>query len=90
MSKVEIPKGIEALKESSWKQAVIDKMAALEKNGTWEVVDKLEKTFVGCKWVFTTKYNSNEIVERYKARLVAKVYTQTYGKDYQETFASVA
>ena len=45
---------------------------------------------MGCKWVFSVKYKSDGSVEWYKERLVAKGFTQTYGIDYQETFASVA
>ena len=45
---------------------------------------------MGCKWVFTVKCLADASVERYKARLMAKEFTQTYGIDYQETFAPVA
>ena len=45
---------------------------------------------VGCKGVFNLKYNADGTLERYKAGLVAKWYTQTYSIDYLETFASMA
>ena len=48
------------------------------------------KTLVGCKWVFTVKYKVDGSIDRHKVRLVAKGFTQTYGIDYQETFAHVA
>ena len=62
-------------------------MSALENNKTWEIVERpKEKNIVDCKWIFTLKYKADGSLERHKARLVA----QTYGVDYQETFAPVA
>lgn len=68
-----------------------EEMSALERNETWDVVDRPnDKKAVGCRWIYTVKYRSDGSLDRYKARLVAKGYTQTYGIDYDETFAQVA
>lgn len=40
--------------------------------------------------MFTLKYNSDKLDERYKARLVTKDFTHTYDIDSSETFARVA
>ena len=66
-------------------------MEALLKNKTWDLVPLLEgKKMVESKWVFSIKHKVDRSIERYKERLVAKGYTQTYGVDYQEIFSPVA
>jgi hypothetical protein len=81
----------EALGNPKWNQAIIEEMATLQKNETWELMPLPEgKKAIGCKWVFSIKYKADGTIDRYKARLVAKGYTQSYGIDYQETFLLVA
>jgi hypothetical protein len=68
-----------------------EEMSALQKNKTWDLVQLPKgKDTVDCKWVFTIKQTPEGKVERYKAKLIAKGYSQTYGIDYDETFAPVA
>jgi hypothetical protein len=68
-----------------------EELDALLKTGTWDLVDlPAGKSVIGCKWVYTIKTRSDGTVDRYKARLVANGFTQEYGINYEETFASVA
>ena len=68
-----------------------DEISALNKNRTWEISELPPgKKPVGCKWLFTIKHKVDGSIARLKARLVAKGYTQSYGIDYQETFAPMA
>ncbi|RLN09608.1 retrotransposon protein, putative, unclassified [Panicum miliaceum] len=92
LQSVRIPKDWkEAIHDPKWHEAMFEELRALEKNKTWDLV-KLPtgKNAVSCKWIFTVKQNPEGKVERYKARLVARGYSQTYGIDYDETFAPVA
>ena len=49
-----------------------------------------QERVIGVKWIFITKLNSDSSVNKYKARLVVKGYTQMFGVDFSETFVSVA
>ena len=90
--RMQVPRDVhEALQDPKWKEAVLEEMKALEDNETWELVELPSgKKVVGSKWVFSVKYRPNGTIERYKARLVAQGFSQTYGIDYEETFAPVA
>ena len=67
---------------------MIEEMDALNGNGIWNLVQfPTGKKAIGCRWVFVVKVNSDGLVTRLKARLMAKGYTRTYGVDYSDTFS---
>ena len=60
-------------------------------NDTWDLVPlPKRRKLVRCKWIYKTKYASNGSVERLKARLVPKGFSQVEGIDYNDTFVPVA
>ena len=70
----------------SWKEAVRCEMDSIMTNGTWKVVDRPYGCQpVGCKWMFKKKLRPDGTIEKYKARLVAKSYTQKEGEDFFDT-----
>ncbi len=70
--------------------AIDEEMVALHVNVTWELVALLKKKkAIRCKWVYKVKHNVDGSVNRYKTRLVAKSYAQTYGIDYEETLVQL-
>ena len=58
------------------------------KNDVWEVVPKpTGKLVVTSRWLYKIKHATDGNVEKYKARFVARGFTQKEGIDYDETFA---
>jgi hypothetical protein len=61
---------------SKWLDAMEDEMRSMSVNKVCDLeeIPKGAKT-VGCKWVYKMKCDSNENIERFKARLMAKGFT---------------
>lgn len=73
-----------------WKAAMESEYQSLMENQTWILTDLPEgKRPIKSKWVFTTKRDQEGNILRYKARLVARGFSQVEGIDYNETFAPV-
>ena len=62
MDSIDIPKNVHsALLDPRWKATVEEEMDALLKNNAWEIINLPQgKKVVGCKWIFTMKFKSNE------------------------------
>eukprot|EP00253_Pinus_taeda_P011176 PITA_11176 len=74
-----------------WKKAMVDEMAYLHKNEAWDLVElPVGRKPIGSKWVFKKKINVEGKVEKYKSRLVEKVYSQVLEIDFGDIFSPVA
>lgn len=72
-----------------WLEAIRDELQCFDDNDAWELTDApKDSTIVKCRWVLCKKYDSESKV-RFRARLVAKGFSQKQGVDYMETFSPV-
>jgi len=80
----------EASKFECWQQAMNSELDALERNKTWTLVNlPTGKKIISCRWVYRIKHKADGSIDKYKAHLMARGFTQTEGLDYDETFSPV-
>jgi len=81
---------VECDESQTWQNAVDSEMKSLTENETFVVTELPEsKNVIGGKWVYTIKTDVGGNV-KYKARYVAKGFSQKESVDYGETFAPTA
>ena len=75
---------------AQWRAACAEEIEQFVHQNIFDMVPKPEsRKVVDCKWVFKMKLGPDSQVERYKARLVIKEFSQVEGIDFNETYSSV-
>ena len=68
-----------------------NEMKSMKDNDVWDLFKLSEWAKpIGCKWIYKTKQDSKINVEKYKAHIVTKIFTQKERIDYKEVFSPVS
>jgi len=74
---------MQSAKAQLWQEAINKELKSISDTGTWQEIKVPEgASLVDSKWVFKTKLNERGEVVKYKARIVARGFTQEYGINY--------
>lgn len=70
-----------------WVKACDKEFGNMCRKGVWKIVDRPDAPIVGSRWHFKVKLHPDGSIVKHKARIVAKGFTQTFGVDYNQTYA---
>lgn len=77
--------------KDKWIDAMKSELDTMMENCTWDLVElPKDRKAIKNRWVFARKTDQSGKTIKYKARLLAKGFSQREGVDYSQTFAPVA
>jgi len=81
----------EVVKHQELKDAINEEYQSIMKNGVLEIVPRPKDKFVvTSKLLYKIKHAADGSIDKYKARFVARGFSQQEAINYQETFAPTA
>jgi hypothetical protein len=79
-----------SLQANQWMEAMQQEYNSLIHNGTWSLIDlPASRNAMQNKWVFKLKMATDSNVAQFKARLIAKGFSQREGINYSEAFSPI-
>ena len=80
----------EAVQDPTWVDAMVEEYDSIVKNSAWEIVPRpVDKSVVVSRWIYKVKQAADGSVEKYKARFVARGFSQIKRIYCDETFSPV-
>nr|GEX96557.1 ribonuclease H-like domain-containing protein [Tanacetum cinerariifolium] len=80
----------DAVKDARWVEAINNEIKALIRNNTWTITNlPIGRKTIDNKWLYKIKYKSTGQIDKFKARVVAKGFSQKEDIDFDETFSPV-
>jgi len=70
-------------------EAVNHELENIKSMNVYKVIQRVPESanIISSKWIFKYKRDSNENIVKWKAKLLARGFTQIYGIDYKDTFS---
>jgi hypothetical protein len=82
---------MKSIDAGKWIEAMNDEIDSIMNNDVWKLTDlPSQRKAIGCKWVLIKKFKANGSLGKYKAKLVAKGFTQQPSIDFVNTYLLVA
>ena len=72
----------EVVSNQEWKDVMNEEYQSIMKNGVWEIVPRpKDKSVVTSKWFYKIKHAADGSIDKYKARFMARDFSQLEGID---------